>query len=345
MIRRISLFFALVPLVLLISTAADAVQYVVQDVAQFAQGSYLTVSAINNSGVVVGSVALQTGTTSAFTWSAASGLNYLTSLVAGTSARANAINDSGQVVGYSGGFATLWQDGQPEDLGTLGDVGTREAYAINNAGQVVGMSGLLPFLWSRATGIQGLSALSGSSSVRAINDAGVIAGTSNGKPCVYSPGAGLTYITTPFISVVVKDINDSGQVLLKAPSTIIGPSSVWQDGQLSILPTLPGYDIPVGNDINNRGQVVGTCGKQGGLQPVCWSEADGIQALPALAGSRDYPYAVNDHCVIAGCGWDLATDTRHLLIWTPVPEPSSILALVAGLGGCGVCIRRRQRKP
>ncbi len=47
--------------------------------------------------------------------------------------RACAINDSGQIVGWSGSEACLWQNGTPTDLGA------GEAFDINDCGQVVGV--------------------------------------------------------------------------------------------------------------------------------------------------------------------------------------------------------------
>ena len=58
--------------------------------------------------------------------------------------KATAINSSGQIVGYSAtqgeAHATLWSNGVPSDLGTLGNGTSSLANSINNSGQVVGWS-------------------------------------------------------------------------------------------------------------------------------------------------------------------------------------------------------------
>jgi probable HAF family extracellular repeat protein len=77
----------------------------------------------------------------------------------------------------------LWENGTMLDLGTLG--GTfGVAFALNNGGQVVGYSDLLgdnsgvhPFVWDRKAGMQDLGTLGGSTGVGAfINDAGDVVG-------------------------------------------------------------------------------------------------------------------------------------------------------------------------
>ena len=102
------------------------------------------------------------------------------------------VNSAGEVVGTSGGHATLWSGGVATDLGSLGGPATPTipayAYSINSAGRVVGSADNSSefedaFLWTPTTpnGIQGtmtdLSALgpsavyvSSSSAINAVDD-------------------------------------------------------------------------------------------------------------------------------------------------------------------------------
>lgn len=98
----------------------------------------------------------------AFLWSRESGMKDLGTL-GGTFAQADALSDSGEVVGTSSTrgdqafFAVLWKDGVITNLGNLpGDCGS-SAYAINSQGQITGDSfncvtgAARPFLWRTAT--------------------------------------------------------------------------------------------------------------------------------------------------------------------------------------------------
>ena len=104
------------------------------------QGS--STSAINEAGQVVGSsMVVFDGPFHAFiTGPDGMGMRDLGTLGDSESSFADAINDAGQVVGYSGGHAFITgPDGMGiRDLGTLG--GESLAEGINNAGQVVGYS-------------------------------------------------------------------------------------------------------------------------------------------------------------------------------------------------------------
>jgi len=108
---------------------------------------------------------------------------------------AEAINDHGQVVGYSyrandeyaHGF--VWTDGVMTDLSAIGGFYTSRTYGINNAGQIIGVGGEPRpwcgsfFLYEPDTGMRRLRDLipvdSGTVYLRPydINDAGQIAGT------------------------------------------------------------------------------------------------------------------------------------------------------------------------
>jgi len=101
---------------------------------------------------------------------------------------ASAINDAGQVVGYSRTasgetHAFVWTaDGGMRDLGTLPGASESRAYDVNSAGEVVGWSGTVDgpraVAWAADGTIRSLdiSPAAGRSSATAINDAGQVTG-------------------------------------------------------------------------------------------------------------------------------------------------------------------------
>src|SRR4029450_5669696 len=90
------------------------------------------------------------------------------------------VGGSISVGGYAHAF--LWQNGVLRDLGTLGG-STSVANAVNNYGQVAGWSYTArgqqhAFLWDPVNGMRDLGALGGTGSAAyGINDAGQVAGT------------------------------------------------------------------------------------------------------------------------------------------------------------------------
>ncbi|HUV05908.1 MAG TPA: hypothetical protein VMX94_12465 [Armatimonadota bacterium] len=47
---------------------------------------------------------------------------------------------------------------------------------------------------------------------------------------------------------------------------------------------------------------------------------------------------------VAGYGWNYTLNRSEALLWhNVIPQPSSLLALVAGLPGLALCLRRRLR--
>lgn len=107
-------------------------------------GSASLVSDINNSGLAAGQYfGTENG---AFVWSDPVGMTDIGNLGGLTDgARAFAVNDSGQVVGWSGGItisphAFVWSEGAGmQDLvATLDNIQGSDAFDINNAGMIVG---------------------------------------------------------------------------------------------------------------------------------------------------------------------------------------------------------------
>lgn len=150
---------------------------------------------------------------------------------------ANAINDAGQVVGYSAGpdfsdHATLWQNGQAIDLVDPTDTGYSYANDINNQGTVVGSKDDQAIIWR--DGLQfNLGTLAGVapdalSSANAINDFGQVVGWIGGnglerQPFLWTAESGMVAIASlidpndPLRSLVsfdsVLDINNKGEIV------------------------------------------------------------------------------------------------------------------------------------
>jgi probable HAF family extracellular repeat protein len=110
-------------------------------------GSSSRAWAINNTGQVVGDIILSGGgveQADAFVWQAGT-FRYLPHPRDYTFSSAVAINDAGQIAGWSGNglrtTAVLWSGATVVDIGTLAGGTNSRALGINERGQVVGWSG------------------------------------------------------------------------------------------------------------------------------------------------------------------------------------------------------------
>jgi probable HAF family extracellular repeat protein len=233
---------------------------------------------INNSNQVVGySFLNSSGTALAFLWTSGAGMKSLGTL-GGNSSTAMAINDAGQVVGWS--YTTknsstshpfLWTAaGGMQDLGTLGGK-YAEALAINNSGAVVGYSYLADettshaFLWTPAGGMQDLGALGGNNSVAyAINDKNQVVGYAdapsgyetafiwNGSRGMQSLGAG------PGSNA--GGINESGEVVggfgSLPPGALLWTATQHAQALDSLIPPNSGWTLNYASAINQSGQII-----------------------------------------------------------------------------------------
>jgi len=136
-------------------------------------GGWTEAHGINNSCQVVGYSVLS-NSVEAFRWEN----NSMTTLQSLTgNSHGYAINEEGQIVGYVGSIAFMWEDGTVRSLGTLGG-NYSFAWDISNSGWIVGESGVSgspshhAFLW-----IDGVMTDLGGGIAEAINDAGQIVGS------------------------------------------------------------------------------------------------------------------------------------------------------------------------
>jgi probable HAF family extracellular repeat protein len=188
----------------------------------------------------------------------------------------------------------LWEHGSMRDLGTLGGT-SGSATAINNRGQVAGYSNLQgdlifhAFVWDRGQ-LKDLGTLGGDKSVAlAINDAGQIIGRADVTAiCTACPPGNQTQLHHPFLwkdgemidlGLIAGDtagtaysINSRGQIVgiskqctqINPDDSCEGPVShgfLWEDGSLFDLQSLidPASKITLTNvtTINERGEIAG----------------------------------------------------------------------------------------
>ncbi len=257
-----------------------------------ALGGTLASVAINSSEVVAatGQTSSSSSNYSAAVLTSTGGNTPISPLPNYTSSFASAINDSGQVAGYSQvtsdegtvttDEAVLYSNGTVTGLGTLGGADS-VATAIDTAGDVVGYSTINndPFAPAHAflypsggSSMEDLGTLGGNSSeATGINSSGEIvgysedaAGSSTNEAFVYQNGkmSGLAPLSTYADSFAV-GVNASGEVAGNSSSATTisldtaSIATTWTDGTAASLGTLEGYSASYATAINDSGTVVG----------------------------------------------------------------------------------------
>lgn len=289
------------------------------------------------------------------------------------------LNDTGTIVGSLNDLpyrAVKWTNGTPSNIGFLAGASDSTPFDVNNAGLVVGTSTLAGNGYSRATlwkpgQVVDLGTLGGTDSwASGINEAGHVAGaatranSSTTHATVWRDGQAfaLTAPTSGALGSWANDVNEQGQAVGWGIWTTAYDrhAALWRDGQIVDLGTLGGRSSTA-IDINNHGDVVGYSLTAGGVNhATLWREGQILDLNSVLATDVAATWelfeavGINDQGWIAASARNKVTNVRHAVLLqnldpinvptSPVPEPSA-LALVAA----GLCVAwgtsRRRRAP
>lgn len=363
--KRSFVLLAPLALVLATKTARAEILFTFTDLGTLG-GFYSEPSGINENGQVVGTSETAASEQRGFHWTSTGGIQSVGTLGGGWS-EARGINDSAQIVGFSQNSsgedrAFLWQSDSMTSLGTLGGSWS-EARAINNLGQVVGTSERSDFeshafLYQLGT-MTDLGTLGGDwSEARDINQTGQVAGYSvnaNGDNRAFRWTPTTDNATTGTLQALAglpdtwseaSGINDAGQVVGFYTTGGADHGFFWDSGTYQDLGTLGGtWSYAYG--IDSTGRVVGSAANAAGNpRAFLWDATGGLQDLNNLVSSPGWQledaFAINDHGQIVGVAYN-GTDYHGYLL-TVVPEPSSLLALLAAAGVLGLVALCRSSK-
>jgi probable HAF family extracellular repeat protein len=257
----------------------------------------------------------------------------LGSLPGNTYSQAFGINNLGQVVGSSGSAAVLWDHGAPQDLGNLG--GGSVAQAINDLGQIVGYSYLSDgyshaFLWQNGS-IKDLGGLSGGkvSTAGAINNLGQIAGSATDPSGYYHPVIWNNQViqdlgTFGGLTGQAFGINKYSQVVGNAQTSNYSYHAfLWQEDAKQDLGIPPGQSYGYCGGINSQGQIVSGSGNP----PFLWDHGAWYNLNDLTINLNGVTLA--DACAINDLGQIVgSTADNHAYRLIPVePNPANLLLL------------------
>jgi len=239
-------------------------------------------------------------------WNASGTPTSLGMLPGGMTSWAEAINNNGEMVGYSEDStglrkAVLWDDrgGMVDVHAAIGSTGSSIPWDINDNGLIVGQASINPgfakgFIWDQKNPAQVVGSFGymgganyGTNNNGELVGSGFFFGDPDDATDWVPDGRGgydSVAISPPGYNLsIAKAINENGMII--GFSTHQSPTAGQQaciftrDDQnpVQLLGTLPGYDTTEGLDVNDSGMIVGFSfdGTFSGLQPHAWAWVDG----------------------------------------------------------------------
>jgi probable HAF family extracellular repeat protein len=336
--------------------STQAARYSMSYLAPLSPGRECIAYSINNAGTIVGDADDASWVYFAAKWSADGSITNLGTIPGGGrldwntswSSTARSINNNGQIVGAvvdgTAPKAAIWSPGNSARI-----LPVDAAVKINDLGQIMGQARMLCGLDGSSTRLPVFS-----------NDYDAWTNDINNKG--QTAGCGLLSLSLPDTRAVFWPTVDAA-VALAVPAGAI-QSEAWGLNDLGVVvgdwdntpcmwTTEGRTDLAVpasfrsasARCINNLGQIVGTgTTVSGSRSHVLLWDADGTATdLGVLCGTdgNSRVFDINDCGQIVGIYQEYMGLDRAVL-WTPIPEPSSLLGLLAGLGGLGGAISRRR---
>lgn len=303
-------------------------------------GRYATAAAMNEHGQVAGtsSISADGAIVHPYRWSTATGMTDLGRAGLGD-AVVVAINNRGQVAGhatYPGGewperHGFFWsrQTGIV-DIGVLGDFSIPGA--MNDAGTIVGYAGsgpydILAFRWTREGGISDMGTLPHEFTWAVhINRAGQVVGASPFRPqdqphpFLWTPGQGLLDLGVGTAARGAgTEVNAHGMVIgYLFKDFILSHGFIWtrETGLIEIGAGSPLLQTAA-NDVNDRGQVVGSTGGRAFI----WTRAQDFIDLNTLTVDAPAGLVLDNATAISESGAILATAQSGLYLLVPREGP------------------------
>lgn len=334
---------------------------------------------INSSGQIAGQAHGSNNMHSAIVWDSQGNCRELASTTGIQGSWAYDINDAGYVAGYAVSermlngqtkieeCAARWDsNGTMHVLADLEGAAYSTAYRINNNSECMGISafafpdgppgprGQQDYIyeyhlvaWDRNGNISDLGVINGNYVLTGFNDSGTIsftAGTGANRQAKLRSASGLLYTLSGlgYGDVSITALSESGEGCGYAVANSSGYCSgtYWDDkGVVHKLQNLPGAYHSTAYGLNDNGLIVGYSSVHG-YRACAWTTDGAVTDLGTLPGDdRSRAGAVNNQGVIVGSSDNGYVD--NVVVWEPVPEPSSIVALAGCLVGfCSVCYRR-----
>jgi probable HAF family extracellular repeat protein len=279
----------------------------------------------------------------------------------GNESRADAISSTGQVIGVasrpSASFrhAFSWtQAGGMVDL-TTPFTTARDSHviAVNDSGRVFGnffnTSGKYrAFTWIAANGAVELGTLNGADSlIQSVSSTGQAVGRSGNNGFSWTAAGGLVNLGTFSAGLPVTNpnaVSNAGHVVgyVGDGTAEKARAFVWTaaGGLVDLGGAIPGQSETDGctaTDVNDSGQVVGSCGQSGGRRGFYWSPSTG---MIDLGGTALLPRFINNAGQVVGYGasnafyWTIAGGLRDLGRfdgWVTEPTALSENGLLTGI--------------